>query len=332
MTVENIRYTAYIVTDTKKYNVTNALVTINTSEEEKQLAESVSLGLVDVDVDGKKLSDIVKLRHRVILRASDGKKSDEIYQGYVWALSPKESLTDAEVTIKSYDQLIYWQESEDAAFFPAGQPTSAVVKTVADKWGIKISYDYGQITHDQLVLRGAISDFLTADLLDTVKSRTGKKYVIRDEKGTVAIRSIGVNTTVYTIDSKQNATELRRYCTLNGVITQVIVISTAGDDEKTRVEATSRRFGKEYGTLQKIVTRSESTPLSEAMAEAQNIVLEKGKPQWEYDIKAVNIPWIRKGDVVNVRTDTLRGKFIVKAISREISNRGSVMTLTLVDA
>lgn len=325
---ENTRYTAYILTDKKKYNVTNAIVSISTSEEEKQIAMSVNLGLMDVDVDGEKLSDIIQLRHRVILNASDGEKTEEVYQGYVWSTSPKESLTDDELSIGSYDQLIYWQESEDAVFFPAGEYTTQIFKSICEKWGIKYIYEYGSIAHGNLLLRGAISDFLTADLLDTVKKSVGKAYVIRSEKDSVAVRYTGSNQTVYAINEKQNAIELRRYKSLNGVVTKAVVISIS-DDDKTSVEASASNNTAEYGTLQKIVLKDESTTLGESLKEAENIVKEKGNPQWEYDIKAVDIPWIRKGDSVDVNIGTLKGRFIVKSISREISNRGNVMTLTV---
>ena len=333
LTIENTRYTPYIVTNKKMYDVTNALVTIGTSEEEKQIAESMSLGLIDVDVDGEKLSNLVSLGHRLILRVSDGKKVGNIFKGYVWTMSPKESLTASEFTIQAYDQLIYWQESEDSLFFEAGSKTSSIVKRVSDRWKIKYIYDYEDITHDQTVLRGAIADFMTADVLDTVKNRTGKSYVMRDESGSVAIRAVGTNKTIYTIDSAQNAIELRRYRTINGVINSVIIISTSGDDEKARVEATSLNMNSimDYGTLKKIIIRSDIAKLADCMKEANNIISKKSSPRWEYDIKAADIPWIRKGDAVNVMIDTLKGIFIVKSISRDISNRGSIMTLTLVD-
>ena len=325
---ETSKYTAYILTDSKKYNVTNALVSISTSEEEKQIAQSVNLGFVDVDVGGDRLSDIIKLRHRVILNASDGTKTDEVYQGYVWTISPKESLTDSEFTINSYDQLIYWQESEDAEFFPQGKTTLQIFQTICEKWGIKYIYDYGSISHGNLLLRGAIADFLTADLLDTVKASVGEGYVIRSEKDSAAVRYTGNNQTVYFISEKQNAIELRRYMTLNGAVTKAVVISIS-DDDQTSVEASASNMTDEYGTLQKIILRNESDTSGESIKEAENLVKEKGNPQWEYDIKAVDIPWIRKGDAVDVNIGTLEGRYIVKSISREISAQGNIMTLTV---
>lgn len=329
--VENPLYLAYVITADRKYNVTNAIVSLDSSEQEKQIAACMTISLVDADVDGKRLSDIIKPRHRVIVEAYDGKKKDEVFRGYVWDISTKESLTAADFSLKCYDNLIYWQESEDSDFFAGGKSTEDIIKSIAAKWGIRLTYEYESITHEKLVLRGAIADFITADILDTVQKRTGQKYILRSEKDTVIIKTVGTNETVYNIVRAYNATELRRYISLNGVTTQVVILGTASDDAKTPVEATIRGETEEYGTLQKIVSKSEDTTLEDAKEEADTIIKEDGKPKWEYDVTATDIPWIRKGDKVKVVTETLNGKFIVKSISRDISNRGKTMSLTVVD-
>lgn len=327
----NPEYTVSITTKDRKYDVTNALVSLNLSEQEKQIATSASIGLYDVTVDGKKLSSIISPPDRVTILAYDGATKKEVFRGYIWEMTPKESLTDADLSIKCYDQLIYWQESEDSDFFSEGKSTKAIIQSIADKWGISISYEYESITHEKLVLRGYIADFITADVLDTVKKRTGLNYVIRSEEDKIIIKPVGWNEYIYKISKENNASELRRYLTMNGVTTQVVVLGTASDDEKTPVEATLSSGTDDYGTLQKTLSHSEDTTTEAAKEEAQNILNENGKPKWEYDIKAVDIPWIRKGDLVEIKTDSINGTFLVKSIDRELSNRGKIMTLTVID-
>lgn len=330
--VENPIYSAYIITSTKQYNVTNALVSIDSNEQEKQIAACATLILADVEVDGKMLSNLIKPRHRVIIKANDGQKNDEVFRGYAWDIAPKESLTDNNISIKSYDNLIYWQESQDYEFFSANKSSKEIMKALCKKWGIDLTYDYETCKHSTLVLRGCIADFVTADVLTPAQNSSGKKYVIQSKKDRVYVTREGSNTTIYNIDKSNNAVELRRYISMNGVTTQVIVMATSDDKEMTPIEATVSGKTSEYGTLQKIVTRNEDMTLAEAKKEAKNILDENGKPKWSYDVKAVDIPWIRKGDKVNINTNTLKGAFIVKSISREISNRGKLMTLTVVDA
>lgn len=329
--VENPLYLVSIITRDKKYDVQNALVSLDTSENEKQIATAVTIGLADVDCGSDSLSNIIKMADRVIVHANDGTKQDEVFRGYVWDISPKESLASCDLSLKCYDNLIYWQESEDSDFFASGKSTPDIIKSLGENWGINIKYEYNSITHEQLVMRGAIADFITADVLNTVQNRTGERYVIRSEKDVAIIRAVGMNETVYKISSDNNATELRRYISLNGVKTQVIILGTASDDEKTPVEAMVSGETETYGTLQKIISMTEDTTREDSVKEARNIIKENGIPKWEHDVKAVDIPWIRKGDKVEIVTSTLRGEFIVKSIVREIRNKGKTMTLTVVD-
>ena len=326
---KNTQYKVYITANQIKYDVTNALIALDFSEQEKQMAVSATIELCDMKVNGITLSSLLSPPNFVSIVASDGQQTDSVFTGFIWEISPKDSLTDANITIKCYDQLIYWQESEDAIFFTAGRKTTSIMSELAKKWGFTLNYQYEDITHEQLVLRGAIADFITADILDPIQKSTGKKYAIRSEKGTIFIRHVGQNNTVYTISQKENATEVRRYKTMNGVVTQVIILGTADDDGKSPIEATQTGDTGKYGTLQKILTKSEDTDISKSKAEAKSIIDTDGKPKWEYDIKAVNIPWIRKGDKVRVETQKLNGWYIVKSISREISNRGQIMSLTV---
>lgn len=334
ITNTNTQYRVYITShdinyNPIKYNVTGALVSLDFSEQKGQMAVCATIELCDVEVNGSKLSSIIAPPDVVTIGAVFGQNGEEVFRGFIWDISPKESLTDGNITIKCYDQLIYWQESEDSLFFAAGKTTKSIMDELAKDWGFTLSFEYENIKHEQLVLRGAIADFVTADVLDPIQKSTGKKYTILSEKGKVLIRHVGSNKTVYTISKAQNATELRRYITMNGVVTRVIIIGTADDDGKSAIEASLNGNTSKYGTLQKIITKSEDTDISKSKAEAKSIIKTDGTPKWEYDIKAVDIPFIRKGDRVNIDTDTIKGTFNVESISREISNRGKVMSLTV---
>ncbi len=327
---ENPNYVVYIITGDTQYNITPALISVDISEQEKQIAACVTINVIDVYVGDAKLLDMICKRNRVLLFADDGDGEKEVFRGFVWDITPKESLTENTLTVKCYDNLIYWQESDDSDFFPSGKYTDQIVKSVCDKWAISMRYEYEKVLHEKLVLRGKIADFMTADVLDTVQSRTGRKYILRSEKDVVTVKPAGTNETVYKIAKTNNAIELRRYRSMNGVVTQVVILGTASDDEKTPIEATVRGDTDEYGTLQQTITRSEDTTLEGAKKEAKTIVDEKGAPKWEHDIVATDIPWIRKGDRVEISTASINGRYIVKSISRDISNRGKTMSLTVV--
>lgn len=330
---ENVTYSVTIYKPTKKYNVVNVLVALSFSDQEKQIANCVTIGLADVDAGTKKqkLSDIISPRDRVVITAYDGEKSGEVFRGYIWDITRKTALTEADFSLKCYDNLIYWQESEDSDFFAEGRSTKDIMSTLADKWGIKMKYEYESITHEKLVLRGAIADFVTADVLDTVKDRTGKGYVIQSIEDTVSIKTAGMNETIYSIVEGKNAIDVKSFCTLNGVTTQVVILGKASDDAKTPVEATISGNTDTYGTLQKVISRNEDTTLEAAKEEANNIIKKDGKPKWEYEVKATDIPWVRKGDKIHIEVGPLNGDYIIRSIDREYKNQGKTMTVTVVD-
>lgn len=327
---ENPIYTAYIISGDRKYNVTGATDSIDLSSQQKQVAASANLSLADVDVDGKKLSAIISPRDRVYIHADDGSQSGEVFRGFVWTISKKESMSESNLTLKCYDNLIYFQESEESEFFAAGRSTKDVVGSLCSKWGVNLSYDYESITHSKLVLRGALADILTADVLDLVKDRTGQRYVVYSEKDEVHVATVGSNTTVYTIKAGNNATDIKISVSMDGMVTKVVILGKADNDGRTPVEAAVKGDTATYGTLQKLINRNENTSLSDAQKEAASILAEKGAPQAEYEIKTIDIPWIKKGDQVKVDTDPLAGTFIVTGIDREIGNKGKNMTLTIV--
>lgn len=328
--VENPIYSVYVVDGSTKYNLTPVLTGVNLSEQKKQMAQSAEIGVFNILHNGKWLSSILKVRQRVFVYADDGTKNDEVFRGYVWTRSYRSALTEREIILKCYDNLIYFQESEEAEFFPDGKTTKDVCSTLCEKWGVKLDYSYESITHSKLALRGTLADLFTADVLDLVVDRTSKKYVIRSEKDTMKILTVGQNSTVYKIMAEQNAVNTRSGCTMDGMTTKVVILGKAEDSGREPVEATVSEKTDEYGTLQKILNRDENTSLDDAKKEAQGILKNDGNPKWEYEVTAPDIPWIRKGDKVYVNAgDIYQQNLIVWGVNRSISAKKKTMTLTL---
>ena len=179
---QNPTYTVYLISGNQKYNVTPALVSIDRTESEKQIAQRVTLQLMNMKVNGTWLSSIFQARNRVYIYANDGSKKEEVFRGFVWSRTYKSSNSDRELKYVCYDNLIYMQESEESLYFSAGQSTSAVFASICKKWEIALKYTYDSITHSKLPLRGNLYDIFTDDLLELVRKRTGNKYVILSEK------------------------------------------------------------------------------------------------------------------------------------------------------
>lgn len=328
--VKNPIYTVYIVSGGTKYNVSPAVIALDFSDQKKQLAQSVVVDLMNVRADGKLLSGILKVRDRVFIYANDGDRNEEVFRGYVWTRAYGSGLKDREIRLKCYDNLIYQQESEDAAYFSAGKSSKDVISSLCSKWGIQLEYSYESITHSKLALRGNLADIFTDDVLDLVKDRTGKKYVIRSEKDVMRVLPHGANSTVYSFKAGENAISTTSECTMDGMITKVVILGKADDNDRQAVEATVSGQTSEYGTLQKIINRSENTALADAKKEANSILKEDGSPKWEFEVRAPDIPWIRKGDKVLVNAgDIVNSYLIAVSVDRTITATKKEMTLTL---
>lgn len=326
-------YTVHVVTKTRSYNVTSLLIDMAIRESKNQIAQSVTLNLYNHMVEGSWLSSIIKVRDRVVVLANDGTKSQEVFRGFIWDRDYHSSLSNREISLKCYDHLIYLQKSESNEFFESGKTTNEVVGTICNDWGIKCEYDYENITHEKLVLRGNLSDILTSDILDIVQDRSGKKYVITSAKDVMRIKTVGTNADIYKIVAGKNAVSTRRRNTMDGVVTKVVIYGKAGKDDRPKVDATLSENTAEYGTIQKIISRSENETIEDAKAEAQNILNENSSPKNTYEVQAPDIPWIRKGDKVFVDAGDIQNKYlIVTDIDRTLTSREKKMTLGLENA
>lgn len=323
-------YTVYVIAaDGTKYNITPAIESIGISDQKKQIAKCVTVQLMNTKVGDKYLTGLLGVRNRVYMYANDGSKKEEVFRGYLWERAYKRSMTDRTLQLKNYDNLIYFQESDHSAYFSSGKSTKDVCSALCKEWGVKLEYTYESITHTKLPLRGTISDILTADVLDQVKDRTGKKYVVLSEKDVVQIKPVGSNTTIYHFTADQNAIDTTSLSTMDGMKTKVIILGKADKEERVPVEATVSGDTKQYGTIQTTIRRAENTSLADAKKEAQNILDEVGKPKEEFELRATDIPWIRKGDKVYVNAGDMKGYFIVNGIDRTITAKKREMVLDL---
>lgn len=322
-------YTVYVIAGGQKYNITPAIESIDISDRKKQIAKCVTIQLMNTKVGDQYLTGLLPVASRIFMYADDGSRNDEVFRGFVWERAYKRSMTDRTFQLRNYDNLMYFQESDHSAFFSSGKSTKDVCTSLCNDWGVKLEYTYESITHAKLPLRGNLSDILTADVLDLVKDRTGKKYVILSEKDVVQIKPVGANTTIYHFTADQNAIQTSSVCTMDGMVTKVIILGKEDKEDRAPVEATVSGDTDHYGTFQETISRESSTSLEDAKKEAQNIIDEKGKPQEEFELHASDIPWVRKGDKVYIKAGDLSGYYIVTGIDRTITGKKREMILDL---
>lgn len=318
MATYNPKYTVAIITPNPsiKYNVTEAVTKLNLQESDGEIAQRVTINLANAEVNGQKLSDIFNVRDRVYVYADDGERNEEVFRGFIWT-KPYTQKKEKYLTLTCYDNLVYFQESEEYQYFSAGYSTKSICSTICGKWGVNLSYGYQSITHPKLPLRGNLANIFTADLLDEVKKKTGAKYVMSSAQDTVHIKGVGSNSLVYKLYGGKNGNliEVTGEITMQGMITKVVIYGKEDDNERASVEATINGNTATYGTLQKVLNVSSGTTLADAKEEANELIKEKGTPKVTYSLMAVNIPWIRKGDRIEVEADGIPQYLIVKGIT-----------------
>lgn len=329
---ENPEYTVVITMATtgEQFELTPILISLELSHPKEQLAQCATLTLMNINHEGRWTNTMFRVRDRVFIYANDGERHEEVFRGFVWSHSYTSAVDQRELVLRCYDNLIYWQESEDSDFFPKGRTTKDVVQTLFDKWGIPLEYRYESITHDKLPLRGTLADLVTSDILDKVRKQTGVKYAVIMEGDTAVIRTLGDNESWYRVDTGSRAVHTKSDQTMEGMTTKVVILGKADDDKKAPVEAEVVGDTDKYGTLQKLQDRDEKTTLADAKKEAQSTLDENGEPKWEFELKCGDIPWVRRGDRINVSVGSIyESMMLILGIDRTLSDKEKTMTLTM---
>lgn len=317
-------YAVATAADGTEYHLKNATQSISISEAENSIAAKASISIVDTVISKEYLHNLLQIGMKLYIFADDGERNEEIFRGVLWSIKITDS-TEQTLDIVAYDKLIYLQQSKHCTYFSAGYTTESILQKIASDWGFSVVFAYRSIRHTKLQLDNkAISDMFI-EVLDEVKKQTGIDYCIRAEKDTIYIKTCGDNATVYCLKEKQNTTSVKRSVGLDKLVNQVIITGKSDEDNGTPIEATvTGTTTAKYGTVQAIVNRSDKT-LDEAKTEAEEMLNERQEPTESITLTAIDIPWIHKGDKINLTTQTLTGDYIVQAADHDAS--GGTMSL-----
>lgn len=329
---DNPTYSAYILDDAgTKYDLTQVLISIDLTDQDTQMAQRAQVTIHNVMIGDVWSTSVIQVRQRIFIFADDGEKQDEVFRGFIWKKQYISSNEERDFTFTCYDNLIYFQESEDYDYFSAGKSTEDVLGAFCEKWGVELEYNYESITHEKLMLKGTLANIFQNSILDLVQDRTGKRYVMRSEKDKLRILNVGLNEEIYQLLSAQNVVQTKSIQTMEGVLTKIVFQGKSGTDSRPPVEAEVSENTDKFGTIQKVVSRNESASLEDAKKEAQAMLDLAKNPFWEYEVEAPDIPWIRKGDKIYVNAgDIYEMYLIVREVQRTIElEKGAVMRLTL---
>ena len=321
--LEHPLYRCLIKTKKANYNVSNLLTSLTTSQNNEELAQSVSITIPNIKDKNKYLYNNITVRDSLYLYCDTGSGYKEIFRGIIWEKDYTSDVTK-DLNLMAYDRLIYLQNSQDNFFFSKGKNTKTILQTICKRWGIKLNFQYKSIKHKRKIIREeTISDAILS-ILDEVKKKTGTKYVIYCEKGVLTIRKRAYNKKIYTLNQKDSALSQNTRVTMDGMVTKVAIYRDQESEKKERppkkvtvVKGNTSR----YGTLQQIIVRdSDDKKSAHAKKEAKEILKEQGKPIYERTLEAVDNPYIKKGHRIKSSAGALEGYYTVIGIEHDCFN------------
>ena len=318
--LESPRYTVTVLTASgSKYNISDVLTDLMLQESENGIAQRATIKFKQTKHEGKYATGLINVHDRVYIFANTGNGAKEVFRGYIWEDVYAKG-TEKTITLTAYDRLIYLQESEEYKYYSAGKSTKAIFQDICDAKGIKLSYSHESMKHSKMALRGALSDAFESDLLEEVRKKTGKRGIIRDSQGTMQVFTEGKgNSTVYKLYHGKggNIIDTKHTVTMDGIVTKVIILGSEKDGARAPIKATVKGKTSTYGTIQKIISSTDSDKLADLKKEANQLIKDYGTPQKNIEVNAVDNPWIRKGDKIHFDDGYKEGYAYVKSITHD---------------
>ena len=313
----------------KQYDITELVENVAWDEPEKEIAARITFTAKNDQFSKKRISALAKPGCWIgLLYSYNGGKNNEAVRGKIVEWNPSWRNNKEMFRIKAYDILYDLQESQDCLYFPAGTRTKSAISQVLSKWGVPFAtYTGPNVQHGKMAYKSEKLGTVIMKILDEAKLKGGTEAVLRSSKASVSVLKYGSNSTIYHFEENDHVTELDHRISTAGMVTRVKVLGKENDDGSQPVEATVN--GRtEYGVRQKLVTRGNDESLSEAKKSAEEILREEGKPAETITVKLPDLPLIRKGDQIHLKTSSIAAGFYYCTSVLHNIDTGS-MTLTL---
>ena len=296
------------------------------SEGEKELSAKITLKLANAAFQEKNISELVVPFTPIIIYADMGAGMQEICRGTVQKWSLHETNGEFYLQIEAADEVQALRKNQDEFYFTDGHTSTAILGEILSKWGVPHEISLQETTHSKKVYRKKYLIDMIQDVLQDIKEKGGGVYFVRAKGGVVEIIPRGTNETVFHFDISDNLIRTEESFDVSKLVTRVQVVGKLKDEGHQKIESTID--GKtNLGVRQIIYERSDKTSLEEAETAAKKILEEQGDAKHEVSIEAPDIPTMRKGDRIRVRSSTGEGYFFIKSIRHNAATQK--MTLEL---
>ena len=326
--ISKLTYKVFLLRETgEQLDVSSIAENVMWEENEGELAMRVSLSLANVLHNGQRMSSIAKPNCYLIITAENQSGVEEVARAKITEWEPTRSGSGDSISLSGYDELFELQSSQDNRYLADGTSTRTAILSVFEDWGVPVGeYKGPSDPTAKLTYKNEYLSDIILDLLNTAVEHGASKCVIRASKGKVSILPRASNETVYRFEEGGNLETTQYKISTGDMVTVVKVVAPEDDEERQKVEAIVE--GKtEYGKRQRIYVRDKEDDLATATAAAQQILAEDGEPEESFSVKAPDVPYIRKGDMIMVETRVYTGYAIVLSIQHDASGRSMSMDL-----
>lgn len=326
--VKNIRYGLTIYTpEGDQIQLDQAQRGVSLSDAKGELAQKLQVEFTNRKIGDLWLHQYLALAGMVYFAANWGMGWKTIFQGKIYKHNIINAMSNS-VSMVVYDNLFPVQKSQDNRVYPAGTTGRKIITDISNEWGIPLGrIDGPDVGLAKQVYKGdTLADMMLTALKESKKKGSGKFY-LRSVDGYIQCVKLGPNTDIYQI-TEDNGASVEVENSIEDIVTRVKTYGQEDADDHQPVEAVLD--GKtEFGIIQKIVNSRKNDSEGIAKQTAQEILDESGKPSHSWRIKAPDIPFLRKGDLINIIAGTLNGDYVVEGVEHDPDTR--TMTLEVDD-
>ncbi|MBQ3434941.1 MAG: hypothetical protein IJG24_07860 [Selenomonadaceae bacterium] len=315
--LSKVEYRVVVVaSDGTQYDVTDICSALGWSEGEKELAAKITCKLACVEVNGALVTDVVTLNTPIIVYASDGGGFQEMIRGNVTKLGLTESNGEFTLDIEAADEAQALRHTQEDYFFSPDSSSTSIIEKILTDHGVPHTIQITDAKHEKKVYRGKYLSDMIADVLKDLKEKGGGTYFLRAREGTIEILPRGTNEQIYHFDIDYNTVRVNDSFDSSDTVTKVKIVGKERTEGKQRIDGIVE--GRtELGTRQVIYPRDDKTTLEEAETAAKKILEENGVKR-KTTLEAPDVPFLRKGDRIRLRSSVGEGYFFVKSISHSV--------------
>lgn len=324
--IQKITYRVVAVTaEGEQLDLTDITHALGWSEGEKELSARITLKLANVEYGGKLVSEMVQPFTPIFIYAGSDSLA-EVIRGTVQKWSMRETNGEMFLEIEAADEVQALRHNQSEKYFTDGHTSTAILEEILNEWGVPHELQITDVAHGKKVYRKKYLIDMINDVLKDLKEKGGGVYFVRAKEGVVQIIPRGTNETTYHFDMADNLTRTHESFDVSKIVTRILVVAKSKEEGHQKIESTVD--GKiDLGVRQIIYERGDKETPEEAETAAKKILEEQGDVERETTIESPDVPSIRKGDRIRVKSSSGESYFFIKSIRHNAASQRMTMEL-----